>query len=339
MLRRAACACAFATLTSVAGAADLPPPVMLPPVLTAPAPLAFNWSGFYFGGHGGWGFGQSPFVDGRVIGGQVGVNWQKDAFVVGAEGDGSWVDWRGTDAVGSLRLRGGLAFDRFFVYATGGAAFKSFDNVGWTAGTGAEIAINRNWTVGAEYLYYEFKAGASDDFRGRVSYHVGVPNGPAFAFLAGGGPMPAAMTSPTPIAFNWTGFYVGAHGGYGFPGGAGLGDGYEVGGQTGVNSQYGQLVLGIEVDGGFVDWGPGHHGIGSVRGRVGYAVNRFLPYVTGGMGIEDSVGWSAGVGVDYALTDHWSVGVDYLHHDFIGGDRADVIRGRLNYLFNTVSGL
>lgn len=324
-----------------AAAADLPMTAVPPPepAMLAPTPIAFNWTGFYIGAHGGWGFGQAPFVDGAVAGGQAGVNWQKDAFVIGAEGDGSWVDWQGTDAVGSVRLRGGLAFHRFFVYATGGVAFKSFDDVGWVVGTGAEFALTRHWTVGAEYLYYEFDRGASDDFRGRVSYHFGVPASLAFGFLASGGPMPTTMTSPTPVAFNWTGFYVGAHGGWGFVDGTGLSDGLEAGGQTGVNTQYGHLVTGIEVDGGFVDWGPGHHGIGSVRGRIGYAFNRFLPYVTGGMGIEDSVGWTLGAGVDYALTNHWSVGVDYLHHDFIGGDRADVVRARVDYLFNTSAGL
>jgi len=322
-------------LTGCAVAADLPETVVLPPpILVAPTPVAFNWTGFYVGAAAGYGFGKNTFVDGPMAGGQVGFNWQSDAFVLGLEGQGTWVEWTATDAVGSLRLRGGLAYDRFHVYATGGAAFKS-DDIGWVVGTGVEYALTQHWTVGAEYLYYEFTPGFADDFRGRVSYHFGVPAAPGF--LASGGPMPAALTSPTPVAFNWTGFYAGAHGGYAFVGGPGVSDSYEVGGQAGVNRQFGQIMLGIEADGGAVDWGP-VTALGSVRGRLGYAFDRFLPYLTGGLAIEDSVGWTAGAGVDYAITDHWSIGVDYLHGDYIGGHSADLVRGRVNYLFNATSG-
>ncbi len=260
-----------------------------------------------------------------MIGGQAGVNLQFGGFVIGAEGDGSWVDWQGADAVGTARLRGGFAAGRVLVYATGGAAFQSFDDVGWVVGTGAELALGRNWTVGAEYLYYQFDPAASDVFRGRVSYRLD-----AFSGLLPS--MPSAMTSATPLAFNWSGFYLGGHGGWGFVSGAGLSDGHEVGGQVGVNDQYDRFVVGIEVDGGFVGWGP-VTGVGSVRLRAGYALDRFLVYGTGGMGIEDSIGWTLGGGVEYALTDHWSVGAEYLHHDFIGGHVADIVRGRVNYLF------
>lgn len=329
MVRVAACASAFALLSGWAAAADLPQLATMPPpeVVTAPTPIAFNWSGFYFGGHGGYGFGKAPYVDGFVIGGQAGVNWQYDAFVFGAEADGSWVDWEGTNAIGTLRLRGGLAFDRFLVYATAGASIQPFDAVGWVAGTGLEYAFSRHWTGGVEYLYYEINGGASDVFRGRVSYLFS-----AFGSAA------SVMTSPSPAAFNWTGFYLGGHGGYSFVSGPNITDGYEVGAQVGVNRQFGQVVLGIEASGGFVDWGP-VTGAGSVRARGGYAFNRFLAYATGGLGIEDSVGWTVGGGVEYALTDHWTVGAEYLHHDFIGGHKADVLTGRVSYLFNQVGGL
>jgi outer membrane immunogenic protein len=335
MSRPVASASALALLTGVAAAADLPLPVTVepPPVLTAPTPIAFNWSGFYLGGHGGYGFGKGAFVDGFVVGGQIGINWQFGGFVVGAEGDGSWVDWEGTDAVGTARLRGGFAFDRFLVYATGGAAFQDFDDLGWVAGGGLEYAITDNWTAGAEYLYHEFDGDSSDVFRGRVNFLFGPLGGlpPPVALV------PPSMTSPAPIALNWSGFYFGGHGGYGLVSGA-ISDGYEIGGQLGVNHQYGKFVLGTEIDGGAVDWGPVTM-VGSVRLRGGFAFNRFLAYATGGLGFEDSIGWTVGGGVDYALTERWSVGVEYLHHDFVGGDEADVVRGRVNYLFNTVRGV
>lgn len=325
MRRLVASLSALALLAGFAYGADLhitPPP---PQVLIAPTPIAFNWTGFYFGAHGGYGFGKAPYVDGHAVGGQAGVNWQRDAFVLGAEVDGSWVDWEDADAAGTVRLRGGMAFDRFHLYVTGGAAFDP-DDVGWVVGTGLEYAFTGNWIVGAEYLYYEIAGGASDVFRGRVSY------------LFGGFGEPAAMVSPTPVAFNWTGFYLGGHGGYSFVSGAGLSDGYEVGAQVGVNRQFNNYVLGLEASGGFVDWGP-VTGAGSVRLRGGYAFDRFLAYATGGIGIEDALGWTVGGGIEYALTDHWIVGADYLYHDFVGGHTAHVVGGRVSYLFNSPGGI
>jgi len=53
------------------------------------------------------------FDDGFIVGGQLGVNWQFNNFVLGAEGDGSFVDWGDTSAVEPWRLRGGIALDRF----------------------------------------------------------------------------------------------------------------------------------------------------------------------------------------------------------------------------------
>jgi outer membrane immunogenic protein len=299
--------------------------------MTAPAPLAFSWSGFYFGAHAGYGFGKAPFVDGPVVGGQVGANWHFDGFVLGAEADGSWADLEGTDAIGTARLRGGFAYDRFLVYATGGAAFQDLDNVGWVVGGGVEYAITRNISAGAEYLYLEFEPGTADIFRGRVNYRFGAGMLPASV-------LPAATAASTPLSYNWTGFYVGAHGGYGFVGGPDISDGYEVGGQLGVNRQFDQFVAGIEIEGGSVDWGPVTTA-GSIRLRGGLAFDRFLAYAAGGMGVEDSIGWTVGGGVEYGLTDRISLGAEYLHHDFIGGHGADIMRARASYLFNGESGL
>jgi outer membrane immunogenic protein len=173
MSRLIVSASALALLTSMAAAADLPPVAPPPPPMLSPAPLAFNWSGFYFGGHGGWGFGGGDFDDGPVIGGQIGVNWQFGGFVIGAEGDGSWVDWDDADAVGSIRLRGGLGFDRFLAYGTGGAAFRDFDDLGWVAGAGVEYALTDRWTAGVEFLHYDFDDADSNVIRGRVNFLFG----------------------------------------------------------------------------------------------------------------------------------------------------------------------
>ena len=120
-----------------------------------------------------------------------------------------------------------------------------------------------------------------------------------------------AVAAPT---FNWTGFYAGVHGGYGwatldtpfadiyFDGAGRKPDGFFGGAQLGYNYQLtNNVVLGIEADAAFAelkDSGAfrvgdddqffeigGHSKItalGTVRARAGYAFDRFLPYVTGG---------------------------------------------------------
>jgi outer membrane immunogenic protein len=87
-----------------------------------------------------------------------------------------------TEWFGSLRWRGGVAYGHVLFYGTAGfayahikyltnvdfrpfgttqyPAFNSRTQKGWTAGGGAEIAINQHWSVKAEYLYYEV-GGAS----------------------------------------------------------------------------------------------------------------------------------------------------------------------------------
>jgi outer membrane immunogenic protein len=83
---------------------------------------------------------------------------------------------------------------------------------------------------------------------------------------------------------------------------------------------------------------------GSVRGRVGVAFDRLLIYGTGGAafggmkdnyvnglnGLTDSfshtrVGWTAGGGVEYALTNNWSIRAEYRRTDF--GHYSDNLAG------------
>jgi len=173
------------------------------PVLTkAPPPAAWNWTGVYFGANAGYSFGGSDWTDsatggssgnfgtsGFVFGGMLGANYQIGAFVFGVEADGDWADASGfgtftssslcagacktrSDWLGTIRGRAGYAFDRFFVYGTGGAAFgaveANFSNdpvssaakAGWTAGAGVEVALARNWTAKAEYLFVDLADGS-----------------------------------------------------------------------------------------------------------------------------------------------------------------------------------
>ena len=116
-----------------------PPPA---PMLST-TPIAYNWSGFYIGAHGGWGFGDGAFDDGFVVGGQLGVNWQFNNFVLGAEGDGSFADWGEHEAVGTVRLRGGFAL-RPLPAVRHRRRGASATIVGWMAGGGVEYALTDN---------------------------------------------------------------------------------------------------------------------------------------------------------------------------------------------------
>ena len=114
----------------------------------------------------------------------------------------------------------------------------------------------------------------------------------------------------------------------------------------GYNYQIGQLVLGIEGD--FEGWTVGkirYTAItgdfltaqskwgGSIRGRLGYAVDHALFYVTSGAAFASNetsipttgisvggdgtrVGWTAGGGLDYAFTSNWFAGVEYRYSQY-----------------------
>ena len=185
-------------------AADLP---VKAPVLKAPPPIAYNWTGFYLGIEGGGGWGRARHTDsggfdnggydvsGALIGGTVGYNWQVNHAVFGLEGDGSWASIKGStpgngtllgicggvpaicsselQALGTVRARAGLAFDRFLPYVTGGLAvgsihghegtgpgFGAFGDgtttvAGWTVGAGIEAMLSSNWSAKVEYLHVD----------------------------------------------------------------------------------------------------------------------------------------------------------------------------------------
>jgi outer membrane immunogenic protein len=189
-----------ATLASSAAlAADLPSYQAVP--MVSATPLAYNWTGFYIGAQTGWMWGDSsarfgapptrPSLnykpDGFVLGGFAGFNYQWGAFVAGVEADAEWADASGSASSaalstahgsldmnwdGSIRGRFGAAFNRFLVYATGGAAFADADvrggplggplgsfsdtNWGWTAGAGIEGAITNNILARVEYRYSDY---------------------------------------------------------------------------------------------------------------------------------------------------------------------------------------
>jgi outer membrane immunogenic protein len=170
---------------------------------------------------------------------------------------------------------------------------------------------------------------------------------------------PSYYKAPSELPFSWTGFYAGINGGYawgqsswsdptvGTSSGNFNTSGGLVGGQLGYNWQTGAVVLGIETD---ADWmsvkgstaglggvcaldGGGQcqtqqSWVGTTRARVGYAFDRWLPYVTGGVAYGNiqavqptgtttntNVGWAAGGGLEYGIDRNWSAKFEYLHID------------------------
>jgi high affinity Mn2+ porin len=163
--------------------------------------------------------------------------------------------------------------------------------------------------------------------------------------------------------YDWTGFYLGGHFGYG---GGGLGldtnplpeqgvflphsiTGLIGGYQAGYNRQLSNhVVLGVEADASFtgpldaprlmsapfnatIDY------VGTLRGRIGYAHGIWMPYLTGGFAWghthidinedpansrkiisrvgDNQTGWTAGAGVEFAVSGNWSAKLEYDYID------------------------
>ena len=187
------------------------------------------------------------------------------------------------------------------------------------------------------------------------------------------GQAPVFMASP------WDGPYIGGNVGFGssdFSAAASVqgasaadsvtGSGVVGGVQIGYNKQFGTFVLGLETD--FdatsisnttdatntkLPW------FGTTRVRSGFLVTPVLLfYGTGGVAYGHGeisvpgasvtvpgVGWTAGAGLQYALTPQWSIGAEYLHVDLDGPSGAagpisastkittDLGRATLNFKF------
>jgi outer membrane immunogenic protein len=168
--------------------------------------------------------------------------------------------------------------------------------------------------------------------------------------------LPARQSAPytkAPVvspAVNWSGFYVGAVGGYADENSAQLGlKGGFAGGTVGYNWQFGQFVAGIEADGAWADIshsetvidpvlgalniGAKVDAMATVRGRFGVAVDQVLFYGTAGLALADTkisgtalgvavsdtqtmTGWTAGAGIEWMFLPHWSLKGEYLYRSF-----------------------
>jgi outer membrane immunogenic protein len=185
--------------------------------------------------------------------------------------------------------------------------------------------------------------------------------------------------------YNWTGFYVGLNAGYAF--GSSSWDnppvtvkptGYLIGGTAGYNWQSGALVYGLEGDlawamvDGSTTCGAGtceieHRWLSTLRGRIGYAFDRFMVYGTAGGAYGNvratntaatpgmsganatELGWTAGAGLEYAFLGNWTAKLEYLYVDLgsfncvacaVGGAATNnvtftenLVRAGINYKF------
>jgi outer membrane immunogenic protein len=195
-------------------------------------------------------------------------------------------------------------------------------------------------------------------------------------------PAPAPyFKAPVYVPYNWTGFYIGINGGGAFgtsnwdSNGSRNISGGLVGGTIGYNYQWGQAVFGVEGD---IDWASisgtssnaacpfgcktSDSWLSTVRGRIGYAADRFMPFVTGGAAFGDirastpgfatqsttNAGWTLGGGIEGAITQNWTAKVEYLYVDLgnfncglncgVGvtnnvSFKSNILRAGLNYKF------
>jgi outer membrane immunogenic protein len=174
------------SVAGAASAADMQarPYTKAPPAVVSPA---YNWSGFYIGAMGGYGWGTDA-GSGGFGGGTVGYNWQlpgsqfvfgvevdaagasiKDSFTVEDAGIQAIVDSK-INSFGSVTGRAGFAMDAVLLYAKGGFAWgnnkttisvpafgatssDSHTHTGYTLGGGIEYMFAPNWSAKGEYMF------------------------------------------------------------------------------------------------------------------------------------------------------------------------------------------
>ena len=149
---------------------------------------------------------------------------------------------------------------------------------------------------------------------------------------------PAPYYPPPASVYNWTGPYAGLNLGYQWAkvtNNVTEPSGIAGGGQLGYNWQPGQFVFGLETDiqasaadDTFAPYKFSNPWFGTLRARIGYAINNVMLYGTGGLaygelkgeffGLEEDktlVGWTAGAGIEYGFTQNWSAKLEYLYMD------------------------
>ena len=161
----------FALGIGSAAAADMPRRAAMPAKAPVYVSQMYNWTGFYAGINGGYGFSGSNGASGGLIGGTLGYNYQSSGPLVwGLEGDLDWTRIRGSSTVNETSnrwlstVRGRLGYamgatGSVMPYVTGGVAFGDINNsvpafgsarstkAGYALGGGIEAALSGPWTA------------------------------------------------------------------------------------------------------------------------------------------------------------------------------------------------
>lgn len=232
-MRRTLNILALATGVSIAAistgfAADLGARPAYKAPAVAPAPM-FSWTGFYIGGHVGYGWGRNDWTDvgggllggapgstfgndtdGFLAGGQAGFDWQfAPNWVLGIEGQGSWANLDGSTTVAgpapvgtfsndinwltSVTGRLGFTQNNWMLYVKGGGAWADFDHTASFAAPGATTTASHTrsgWTAGGGFEY-AFTPGWS----AKVEYQYYDFGSDRYAFPV----FPAGASAPTDI--------------------------------------------------------------------------------------------------------------------------------------------
>src|ERR1700690_2409406 len=175
---------------------------------------------------------------------------------------------------------------------------------------------------------------------------------------------PAYSKAPAMVAplTNWTGFYIGAMGGYAAENTSdplAMKGGF-AGATVGYNWQFGTFVAGLEADGAWANISQSSTDLllgvttsakldasATVRGRFGVAFDQVLLYGTAGLALADAklstttlgltlsdsktlTGWTAGAGVEWMFMPRWSLKAEYLYRSFDSVTIAGIPTGTLN---------
>ncbi len=223
------------------------------------------------------------------------------------------------------------------------------------------------------YVLGTFFDVTSYPYLGLTDPRTFVPGMPFAAYIGLRGTMPTTGGAVSPVitkapssvlspsAVNWTGVYLGVNAGYGFGAsawkdnvtGGSTGNfgvsGFLAGGTLGANYQVGSVVFGIEGDGAWADmFGRGtvtasalclggcltaNNWLATLRGRVGYAFDRYLVYGTAGAALGNiaasysthsisnniEAGWTVGAGIEGSFARNWTAKFEYLFVDLANG--------------------
>ena len=243
---------------------------------------------------------------------------------------------------GPTQLKSTLSTDRVGTYGQFGlGTAAALANTGWLGYARFDYRIGENidgWAINAG-LRYQFTPGPTGSIKDGAAPVVYAYNwtGPYLGLYAGrtwGDEDWRSVTFGTKVSPEF--------------------GGYLAGGQAGYNVQTGRMVVGVEVDYGFSNAQGGKScpnafyftceadvdHLGALTGRLGYTWGRALFYGKAGWAFGEveasthlnpgstlgilanpastthwSNGWTAGGGMEFALTDRWSAKAEYMHYD------------------------